>query len=66
MNQAQVVQLMRSLPQAAVTLQVSRQETRPSNNDDTITVLEVINSSDHVTRYNFHGNRYQQLIITMK
>ena len=43
MTQSQVVQLMRSLPQnAVVNLQVSRQETRPSNNDDTISVLEVI------------------------
>ena len=49
MTQAQVVHLMRSLPQGPVSLQVSRQETRLSNNDDTISVLEVINSCDHVT-----------------
>lgn len=47
MTQAQVVHLMRSLPQGPVTLQVSRQETRLPN-DDNISVLEVINSCDHV------------------
>ena len=43
MTQSEVVQLMRSLPPGPVTLQVSRQETRQSS-DDTISVLEVINS----------------------
>ena len=47
MTQAQVVHLMRSLPQGPVSLQVSRQETRLSN-DDTISVLEVIDNYDHV------------------
>ena len=47
MTQGQVVHLMRSLPPGPVVLQVSRQETRLSN-DDTISVLEVINSYDHV------------------
>ena len=47
MTQTQVVHLMRSLPLGPVNLQVSRQETRLSN-DDTISVLEVINSYDRV------------------
>ena len=42
MTQTQVVQLIRSLPQGPVSLQISRQEMRLSN-DDTISVLEVIN-----------------------
>lgn len=44
MSQSQVVQLMRSLPQGPISLQVSRQETR-SFNDDSISVLEVTKRS---------------------
>ena len=67
MTQAQVVQLMRSLPQGAVTLQVSRQETRPSNNeDDAVSVLEVVNGYNHVIHSHFHGNRCRQAITAMK
>ena len=47
MTQAQVVGLIRSLPEGSVHLQVSCQETCLSN-DDAISVLEVINSYNHV------------------
>ena len=47
MTQAQVVHLIRSLPQGPVNLQISRQETRLFD-DDTISVLEVINCCDDV------------------
>lgn len=66
MSLRQVVQLIRSLPEGAVTFQVLRQYTHPSNNDDTVAALEVIINCDHLIHYNFHGNRYQQLIVTMK
>lgn len=58
LSHTDVVQLMRSLPQGPVILQVSRQETRQFN-DDSISVLEV--SYNHVIQYYFHGSRYQQL-----